>query len=120
MGSAHDTAVLPSSEFESATTCRDSSLEDAFVREHGLGLVVEETERLAREQFGCAFRDLQGAVTIDGDFGTEYLHVSVLIDSDVDTLLDAEPAFFAALASQVPCADWSLILVSLRLARDAD
>jgi hypothetical protein len=91
----------------------DESPAERFIREHGLTLAVEETERLAREHFGHAFRRVECAVRVDGDFGTEYLHASALIASGVDALLDAEPVFFATLAACVPDADWSFILVSL-------
>jgi len=108
-----DTPVLRGSEFASAWARRDEDPEDEFIQEHGLALAVEATERLARDQFGPAFHDLERTVRIDGDLGTEYLHISVLIASGVEALLDAEPDFFAALAACVPDVDWSSILVSL-------
>jgi len=121
MASAHDVAVdTARSVVESTPTCGDECSEEAFIHEHGLALAVSETERLARERFRHAFRGMECVVRIDGDFGTEYLHASVLINADVATLLDAEPAFFAALAHRVPDVDWSSILVSLRLAPDTD
>jgi hypothetical protein len=96
------------------------SCEDAFMRAHGLDPAVQEAERLGREFFGAAYCRTERSVRMDGDFGTEYLLVSVLIDSDVSAMLDAEPGFLGALADRVRNVDWSTILVSLRIAPDAN
>lgn len=94
------------------------SCEDAFMRAHGLAPAVQEAERLGREFFGAAYCRTERSVRMDGDFGTEYLLVSVLINSDVSAMLDAEPGFLGALAERVRNVDWSTILVSLRVAPD--
>ncbi|MFL5542274.1 MAG: hypothetical protein ACJ8J0_25025 [Longimicrobiaceae bacterium] len=90
------------------------------MRAHGLDPAVQEAERLGREFFGAACRRTECAVHIDGDFGTEYLLVSVLIDSDVSAMLNAEPGFLGAPADRVRNVDWSTILVSLRIAAAPD
>lgn len=102
------------------STADTTSCEDAFMRAHGLDPAVREAERLGREFFGAAYRRTECSVRMDGDFGTEYLLVSVLIDSDVSTMLDAEPGFLGALADRVRNVDWSTTLVSLRVAPDTD
>jgi hypothetical protein len=90
------------------------------LREHGLSAAVAETERLAREHFGSAYRRTERAVKVDDDFGTEYLFVSVLVDTSVEALLNAESDFLAALAANIKTVDWSTLLVSPRIAPDAD
>jgi hypothetical protein len=94
--------------------------EDAFMQTYGLDPAVQEAERLGREFFGAAYRRTERSIRIDGDFGTEYLLVSVLIDADVSAMLDAEPGFLGSFADRVRNVDWSTILVSLRIVTDTN
>lgn len=92
------------------------SADVAFIREHKLMHALIEAERLAREFFPAAYRRTDTSLKTDGDYGTDYLHLSVILDLAADAVLEREPAFFAALADRLPDLDWSTLLVTLRLA----